>query len=73
MFGIASAVIVIVMMIAAAVYLAVHNYEGLAMLLFSGTRLATVAGAFLQSRKPESTEKDNSQKKPKKGYLVGRP
>jgi uncharacterized membrane protein len=51
--GIGAAVLVIVGMLGSALYLAIINHEALAAAVFSGTGVATVAGAFLQRKQPE--------------------
>lgn len=51
--GILVAALIIVGMLSAGVYLAMNDHENLAIGVFSGTGIATVAGAFLQRRRSE--------------------
>jgi uncharacterized membrane protein len=54
--GLIAAVAVIAAMLGAGVYLALHGFEKLAFAVISGTGLATVGGAFLQSWKPKKKD-----------------
>jgi uncharacterized membrane protein len=51
--GIGAALLIVIGMLAAAVYLAMNDHEKLAIGIFSGTGIATVIGAVLQRRKDE--------------------
>jgi uncharacterized membrane protein len=60
MLGVIAAVGVIAAMLWAGIYLAMNGHEQFAALIFTGTSLATVGGAFLQSRRPKPTRQNGA-------------
>lgn len=71
--GLVAAVSAVVAMLATGVYLAMNGHENLAVAVFSGTGIATIAGAFLQrvrakkvTEPPQQTQKKINKPRRKK-------